>query len=290
MANITIQPGKRMNISTSALYLSILNTNGSFEIFAPSIGLLAGKIGRQFVLDGVAEVEFINSGQDAVDIEYETANIRIYGSGSGAVNIENTPSIRRIIEPISVVATATFNDENIVAAVDASATEAGTTGLSIVSAVNASTAETNESGLAIVAEIQGQTTDLSTIVSAQTTNLSTIVSAQTGALNAQSASDRGALESKINELLLSLAVSRAAPSNHLAHPIQNISTGLTIILPARATRKSAIIQVTGAGPINIGGESGVAVQAGAVFEWTNQSALTVYSVGFRGIRINEDYY
>ncbi|WP_416308532.1 hypothetical protein [Neptunicella sp. SCSIO 80796] len=113
MELLTIEAGKSKNVQTSALYLSIISTTGQFIVKSPAFGELAGKVGRQFVLDGISEVEFFNNGLDSIEIEYETANIRIYGAGSGAVNIENTPTIKRIIEPIAVTASATVEDGKV---------------------------------------------------------------------------------------------------------------------------------------------------------------------------------
>jgi hypothetical protein len=67
-------------------------------------------VGRQFVLDGITEVQFFNPTDTDIEVDYESANIRIYGSGSGSVNIENAPSIQKIIEPIVVNATSTVED------------------------------------------------------------------------------------------------------------------------------------------------------------------------------------
>jgi hypothetical protein len=109
MAIEIIGAGKSISIPTPALYLSIIGSTGNFEIYSPKIGLLAGRIGRQFVLDGVAELEFKNSSANEIEVDYEIANIRIFGSGSGSVDIGNTPSIQRIIDPIDFEATVTFD-------------------------------------------------------------------------------------------------------------------------------------------------------------------------------------
>lgn len=110
-----IPAGRGIQIATSALYMSILDASGAFVIKNPKIGELAGKIGRQFVLEGIEGVEFLNKSSDDVTVEYETANIRIYGSGSGGVNIDNAPSIQRIIEPIDFEASVTFDSGTVAA-------------------------------------------------------------------------------------------------------------------------------------------------------------------------------
>jgi hypothetical protein len=110
MDSEVVKAGRGKNIKTSGLYLSILDSSGAFEIRSPKTGTLAGKVGRQFVLDGINEVQFFNTSDVDVSVEYESANIRIYGAGSGGVNIENTPSIQKIIEPIVVNATSTVED------------------------------------------------------------------------------------------------------------------------------------------------------------------------------------
>lgn len=110
MPLVTLAPNEQKLIQTSALYLSIINANGQFVVKAPKLGTLAGLTGRQYVLDGIQEVLLINPNVDDIEVEYEIANIRIYGGGAGVVSIDNKPTIKRIEEPIAVTASATVEN------------------------------------------------------------------------------------------------------------------------------------------------------------------------------------
>lgn len=82
-----------------------------------------------------------------------------------------------------------------------------------------------------------------------------------------------------------LSVAQTAPTKHEVKPVQNISA-LTEVLPARATRKTALIQVNGA--VYVGSADGV--QLSGTFAWDNQAALSLIPVsGTVEVRINEDY-
>ncbi len=104
MPKKTLAAGQEERIPTTGMFLSIINATAQFYIEAPEFGTLAGKVGRQYELIDISEVNFINSGVDPVDIEYEVANIKIHGSGSGTVSIENEIVVKRINESISVAA------------------------------------------------------------------------------------------------------------------------------------------------------------------------------------------
>lgn len=109
----TIESGKSLAVKTPGLYLSIISTTGQFIIESELFGELVGKVGRQFKLPNVQEVSFRNPGPDAIDVEWEVANIEVFGNGSGAVSIENKPTIKRIEEPIQVTAEATVEDGTV---------------------------------------------------------------------------------------------------------------------------------------------------------------------------------
>ncbi|MBU3022879.1 hypothetical protein [Aestuariibacter sp. A3R04] len=115
MPIVTIAAGKERVIQTPAKYLSVIGANGQFVVNAPALGNVIGKIGRQYVLDNITEVLFINDSGDPIEIEYEIANIQIFGSGSGSVSIENKPTIRRIEEAIQVNAAATVENGTVTA-------------------------------------------------------------------------------------------------------------------------------------------------------------------------------
>jgi len=110
MPKVTIPAGRSVPIVTTSLYLSIIDATANFGVsFKKEPTPLAGRIGRQFVLDGTNQVEFVNTSDFDIVVEYESANTRVFGSGSGAVNIANQPTIQRIVEPIDFEATVTFD-------------------------------------------------------------------------------------------------------------------------------------------------------------------------------------
>lgn len=105
MTTKTIQVGKDLLVKTSGIYLSIINATAQFAIEIDSHNTVAGKVGRQYDLSNITEVLFVNTGATAVDIEYEIANIKIFGAGNGTVTVENELVITRIVEGIEVSAT-----------------------------------------------------------------------------------------------------------------------------------------------------------------------------------------
>ncbi|WP_102796765.1 hypothetical protein [Bowmanella denitrificans] len=132
MPVIKLNPGQELDIGTPAKFLSVINANGQFVIESPAFGKVAGKVGRQYVLENVGNVTFINPTDGILDIDYEIANIQIFGAGNGTVSIDNKPTIQRIEEAIQVEAQATVEDgkmrqiqPNVLAAINQQTIPAG---------------------------------------------------------------------------------------------------------------------------------------------------------------------
>jgi len=104
MPEKTIAVGDDLVVKTSGRYLSIINATAQFQI-SGDFGELAGKVGRQYDLVDVSEVLFSNTGESAVTIEFEIANIIVLGAGNGTVTVENEIVVKKIIDGIEVSAT-----------------------------------------------------------------------------------------------------------------------------------------------------------------------------------------
>jgi len=97
MPAIQLNAGQEKLIQTSGKYLSIINSTGSFAIESPVFGSVRGELGRQFELENVRDVVFINTSDKPLNIEYEVANIKVHISGkAGAVSIDNLPAIQEV--------------------------------------------------------------------------------------------------------------------------------------------------------------------------------------------------
>lgn len=110
MPKIVLNAGKERLIKTSGLYLSIINSTANFNVESPLFGSVVGEVGRQYELTGVNEVTFINPNETAIEIEYESANIKVSTSGKGVVTVGNEIIVKRIVEAIQVNANATVDD------------------------------------------------------------------------------------------------------------------------------------------------------------------------------------
>lgn len=110
MPKITLQPNEERLIQTSGLYLSILDASGDFKLTNPKVGVVAGSVGRQYQLQDISDMLFINDGQSPINIEYEVANIVITAVGKGAVTVSNEIVVKRIVEAIQVNANATVDN------------------------------------------------------------------------------------------------------------------------------------------------------------------------------------
>lgn len=110
MPKITIQSGEERRINTPPKYLSIVDAVNNFTIESPFFGSVVGEVGRQYNLESVNEVVFVNDNETPIDIEYETANIQITTSGKGVVTVGNEIVVKRIVEAIQVNASATVEN------------------------------------------------------------------------------------------------------------------------------------------------------------------------------------
>jgi hypothetical protein len=117
MPKIKLTAGEERRINTPAKYLSIINASNSFKIESPFIGSVVGEVNRQYVLDEIKEVVFVNDKATVSDIEYENANIEIRTGSKGAVAISNEVVVTRIVEPIQVNANATVENGKMAALV-----------------------------------------------------------------------------------------------------------------------------------------------------------------------------
>jgi len=82
-----------------------------------------------------------------------------------------------------------------------------------------------------------------------------------------------------------LTVAQTSPKNHESKTISVSDSGVEV-LPERASRKTALIQVDA--PVYVHSLDGVLAESS--FTWTNQSALTLFAQsGTVTARINEDY-
>lgn len=110
MPKYTLQPNEEKTIPTSGKFLSIVNASNSFKIQSPEIGVVVGEVNRQYVLDSIREVVFVNDKATAIDIEWETSNIEIRTGNKGAVSINGEVVVSRIVEAIQVTADATVEN------------------------------------------------------------------------------------------------------------------------------------------------------------------------------------
>ena len=113
MPSITLKAGVERTIQTSGLYLSIINATGKFSVESPQFGAVVGEVGRQYELPGITQVTFVNPGDTDLDIEFETANIKVSASGKGIVTVGNEVIVKRIMEAIQVTASATVENGNM---------------------------------------------------------------------------------------------------------------------------------------------------------------------------------
>lgn len=115
MAVHILKANQRKQIKVSRRFLSILSIGGSVSLDSPEFDLAPIKIksNYQLDLDGITEVYLENNEPFDNPVEVQDAGIRITMSGGGGVTIENTPSIRRIEEPITVQATSTVENGTI---------------------------------------------------------------------------------------------------------------------------------------------------------------------------------
>jgi hypothetical protein len=110
MPKITLVSGEERRINTPPKYLSIVDAANNFVIESPVFGSVVGEVGRQYELEAVNEVVFVNNKETSIDIEYETANIKITTSGKGVVTVGNEIVVKRIVEAIQVEANATVEN------------------------------------------------------------------------------------------------------------------------------------------------------------------------------------
>ncbi len=110
MPKITLTSGEERRINTPAKFLSIVSASGRFKIESPLIGAVVGEVNRQYVLNDIKEVVFVNDNATPLDVEFETANIEIRTGNKGSVSIENEVIVTRIVEAIQVDANATVEN------------------------------------------------------------------------------------------------------------------------------------------------------------------------------------
>lgn len=111
MAKIDVLPGKSEMVPVEGRYLSIIEANQNFVINASSLGDFVGKAGRQYEIgEELSTVTFHNEGDSLLVVEYDSADIRIFGTGSGTVNIGNKLVVSEIEKSIQVTADATVEN------------------------------------------------------------------------------------------------------------------------------------------------------------------------------------
>jgi hypothetical protein len=105
-----ISAGDSLTIG-AAKYLNVFSANRAFTISSKDEGLekTTVKAGFTYDLEGYGLITFHNDSNEDLDFEYEMSTLKVTGSNSG-VEILNTPSIQKIIEPIVVTASATVED------------------------------------------------------------------------------------------------------------------------------------------------------------------------------------
>jgi len=110
MPKIKLPAQSERLIQTSAMFLSIINSTGNFTLESPKFGALVGEVGRQYELQNVNQLTFVNNSDAPLDIEFEIANIKVHTSGKGVVSVSNEIVVKRIVEAIQVNANATVED------------------------------------------------------------------------------------------------------------------------------------------------------------------------------------
>jgi len=110
MPKITLQPNEERLVQTGGLFLSIIDADGTFKLVNPKTGVVSGSVGRQYRLEDINDMLFVNDSASEINIEYEVANIIITSVGKGSVTVTNEVVVSRIVEAIQVDATSTVED------------------------------------------------------------------------------------------------------------------------------------------------------------------------------------
>lgn len=106
MAKITVPANTERRISTSGRWLSIINASDSFGITAEEFTDVVGAVGRQYDLNDISTVFFVNERDEPLHVEYEVANLRITSTASNNVKITNALTVERVEQPVDVFATS----------------------------------------------------------------------------------------------------------------------------------------------------------------------------------------
>jgi hypothetical protein len=107
---VTIKARTEEPVDVRGKFLSIINADAEFKVESLEIGSLVGEVGRQFELDTIRAVNFVNDTDVDIDVSYETSNIKVHTSGKGVVTVGNEVVVKRIVEAIQVNASATVED------------------------------------------------------------------------------------------------------------------------------------------------------------------------------------
>ena len=101
----------------AARYLNVFSASHSFYISSKDEGLdrTVVKAGFSYDLESYAFITLHNDSIDDLEVDFEVSNLKSTGSNAG-IEIVNTPTIQRIIEPIKV----TVNTDGTVSVVSAS--------------------------------------------------------------------------------------------------------------------------------------------------------------------------
>ena len=118
-----LQPGAELNIPTPGLWLSILAATGIFQVSSDEFSPLEGKTGKKFHLEDITQVTLFNPNVDSIEVEYESANIRVESAGGGSVSVDNKVVVQRIEDPIVVNAQATVDNGTMTSQSHSSLTE-----------------------------------------------------------------------------------------------------------------------------------------------------------------------
>ncbi|MGA4606161.1 hypothetical protein [Pseudoalteromonas maricaloris] len=102
MAKITIAANSARSVSTAARWLSIINASDTFAIECNAFTDVVGAVGRQYDLEDISTVTFINESDELLHIEYEVANLRITSTASNNVKITNALTIARVLDTLNV--------------------------------------------------------------------------------------------------------------------------------------------------------------------------------------------
>lgn len=96
----------------AAKYLNVFSSNRAFSISSKDEGLAKTtvKAGFSYDLEGYRLITFHNDGIDDLDTDFEMSTLRVVTGSNAGVEILNTPTIQRIIEPIAVTAEATVEN------------------------------------------------------------------------------------------------------------------------------------------------------------------------------------